>query len=424
MQMKQIFLKIGQNTLTLLAVNVSGAIFGFALAAVLGRGLGDAGFGRYTFVMSWLLTLLVFSEFGLSTVLTRDLAMNPASTPDYLINSIAAKLILALPGIGLLLFFAPQLAPQQNPEISAALRWGVIFLVAGLATSSFTGVFKARQTMAPILWITLAGQAMLLGGTLVLIWQQASLAALIGWAGLSQVVQFALAYLIFIRQYSLPSPTSSISNSFIKILLKIAWPFAVAGILAALQMRANMLLLAYLQGDQALGWYAAANRFAEAGRQLPGAFFTAVLPAMAALSVTRHTTPILQHTLHRAQWGLLAFGAAALAGSLLLGGPLIRLTYGAGYQPAVPILQLLAAALVPALQNSLFIIYLYVQGDEKFVNGLLATGIVINLGLCLWFIPAWGATGAAVALLFSEGMVYLLARLRVARFKQLNEKGQ
>jgi len=411
--MKHIFLRIGQNTLTLLAVNVSGAIFGFALAAVLGRGLGDAGFGRYTFVMSWLLTLLVFSEFGLSTVLTRDLAMNPAGTPDYLINSIIAKFLLALPAIGLLLFFAPQLAPQQNPEIIAALRWGVIYLVAGLATSSFTAVFKARQTMTPILWMTLAGQAILLAGTLALVWQRASLAALIGWAGLSQIVQLGLAHFIFTRRYSFSLPVQHISNSFIKLLLKIAWPFAVAGILAALQMRANMLLLAYLQGEQALGWYAAANRFAEAGRQLPGAFFMAVLPAMAALNAARHTAPALERTLHRAQWGLLAFGAAAVVGSLVLGGPLIRLTYGTGYQPAVPVLQLLAAALVPALQNSLFIIYLYARGDEKFVNGLLATGIAINLGLCVWFIPAWGAAGAALALLVAESVLYGLYRLRI-----------
>jgi O-antigen/teichoic acid export membrane protein len=43
--MQNIFLKIGQNTGILLLVNIAGAVLGFLMAAVLGRGLGDTGFG-------------------------------------------------------------------------------------------------------------------------------------------------------------------------------------------------------------------------------------------------------------------------------------------------------------------------------------------------------------------------------------------
>ena len=106
--LRNIFIKIGQNTAILLLVNIAGSIIGFLMAAALGRGLGDAGFGQYSFVMTWLLSFMLLTEFGLSTVLTRDIAAQPDHTHRYLINSIAAKSLLSLPAILILLFFAPQ----------------------------------------------------------------------------------------------------------------------------------------------------------------------------------------------------------------------------------------------------------------------------------------------------------------------------
>ena len=118
--MNRILLKIGGNTLVLLLVNGVGAIAGFLLAATLGRGLGNAGFGQYTLVITWLLTLMLFTEFGFSTVLTRDLAALPELTHAYLLNSLAAKGMLGLPVALLLLFAAPVLAVEQNAEVVAA----------------------------------------------------------------------------------------------------------------------------------------------------------------------------------------------------------------------------------------------------------------------------------------------------------------
>jgi O-antigen/teichoic acid export membrane protein len=50
--MPKTILKIGQNTSILLLLNLSGSVMGFLMAAALGRGLGDIGFGQYSFVMT------------------------------------------------------------------------------------------------------------------------------------------------------------------------------------------------------------------------------------------------------------------------------------------------------------------------------------------------------------------------------------
>jgi PST family polysaccharide transporter len=266
----------------------------------------------------------------------------------------------------------------------------------------------------------LSGQLVLLGGTFWLVWQQQPLFLIIAWAGLSQVGQCLLA-LAFYKNLSSDhfghSASWTINWTMIRELIVRAWPFALAGILAALQLRANVLILAYLQGDQALGWYAAANRFVETGKQLPAAFYSAMLPAMAAMVSARNTvqSQALQKTLTQSRLGLLAFGVLASLGALLLARPILTLTYGSDYQPATLTLQILTLTLIPASQNSLLIIYLYACGDERFVNLLTVIGIIINLGLCFWLIPTWGPAGVALALLVAESSLYVPYKLRATQ---------
>jgi O-antigen/teichoic acid export membrane protein len=417
--MRHILVKIGQNTGILFLVNVAGSVMGFLLAAALGRGLGDSGFGQYSFVMTWLMSLMLLAEFGLSTVLTRDLAAQPEQTHTYLVNSIVGKSLLSLPALLVLLFFSPQLATQQNQAVIPALHWGTFFLFSGLVYSSFTAVFRAHQHMTPILWLTLTGQTVLLLGTILLLLAHQPLYLLILWAGLNQLIQCGLAFRFYQKLEHRPQQSLGVQSKLIKTLLIRAWPFALAGLLAALQLRANSLILAYLQGDQVLGWYAAANRFVETGKQLPAAFYSAMLPAMAALAGAKNSqqSQALTATLSRSRLGLLTFSGIAVIGSLLLAGPVLSLTYGPAYLPATLTLQLLAFSLIPSSQNSLLIIYLYACGDEKFVNLLTVLGIIINLGLCFWLIPTWGAAGTALALLIGESALYLPYRLRVRRFQ-------
>jgi O-antigen/teichoic acid export membrane protein len=270
--------------------------------------------------------------------------------------------------------------------------------------------------MMPILWLTLGGQMVLFAGSLALILAQQPLFAIIAWAGLSQILQCGLAYGLYKRTISTSGGDDGIRVEMIKFLIVRAWPFALAGFLAALQLRANVLLLAYLQGDQALGWYAAANRFVEMGKQLPGAYYVAMLPAMAALAGAASPDQLqtLQKMFGQSRLGLLAFGLLAAAGALGLARPVLTLTYGSAYQTATTTLQILTLSLIPAAQNSISIIYLYANGDEKFVNLLTLVGIVLNLGLCFWLIPGWGPAGTAMALLIAEVGLYLPYRARVA----------
>src|SRR3954452_5486228 len=64
------------NTLILLVNNIGSAGLAFLISVVIGRSLGAEGLGQYAFVMAWLGPLISFADFGMGSLVTRDVAQN------------------------------------------------------------------------------------------------------------------------------------------------------------------------------------------------------------------------------------------------------------------------------------------------------------------------------------------------------------
>ena len=353
--MRTLLLRVGQNTAVLFGVKLISAVTGFGVAAVLGRGLGESGFGQYSFILAWLGSLVPLTEFGFNTILTRDLAAQPEQTARYFINTLVGKSLLALPTVLALLLLAPWLAPDQNTAVIAGLRWGVLWLCSSFVHSTITSIFMAYQQTTPILWLTVIGQDLLLSGFSWLVWQQTPLYTLIAWLSVGKTVE-AIVALFFYKQHLSAQivQRSLLAWDFFKQLWWRSWPFALAGLLVTVQLRANVLILGYLQGDQVVGWYAAADRLFEMGRELPGAFLAALLPALAAL-IGQREGQALQRSLQWSRWGLLLFSLLVTTAVFLLADFVVVLVYGRAFEPAATALQILMLTLIPASQNNLFI---------------------------------------------------------------------
>jgi O-antigen/teichoic acid export membrane protein len=184
----------------------------------------------------------------------------------------------------------------------------------------------------------------------------------------------------------------------IKLLLRRALPFAIGAALVALQARAGTILLERLSDTGQTGYYAAANRFVEAGRMLPNAFFGALFPMLAALAMQ----PLeMRRVFRRALLMLSIFGAAFGVG-VSLGAPLLIGLYGNAFEASVGVLQVLAWALLPAVLRAALTLYAYARGREVYANGVTALMLALQAALGLWAIPQHGAWGAACVTLGVE----------------------
>ncbi|MFZ4815727.1 MAG: oligosaccharide flippase family protein, partial [Phototrophicaceae bacterium] len=326
---------LSRNTLILLVGNTVGMGLAFAFSALLGRATGQTGLGVYAAVLAWVFPLTLLAEFGVNTLITRDLALDLTRTADYLAASAALRWRLGggvMIGIWLL---APLMS--DNPQGVMGLRLAAPLVLIEPTFGAYSAVFRARQTMRPIVWLNvgmLLCQIVLCAAAFALGYGVLAALGINTFTSLGRM----LAARWWVNPSLNPSPyrrgtyTPPLSCRGMiyhapttqPALLRRAAPFALAGVLAAVHLRAGFILLEALHGSAALGLLAAAWRFIEAARLFPHAFFDALLPTLSAEGKSARV-------LGRAYAVLIGYSIIAALGFALFGRGLIVWVYGAEF---------------------------------------------------------------------------------------------
>ncbi|MEM1434238.1 MAG: polysaccharide biosynthesis C-terminal domain-containing protein [Pseudomonadota bacterium] len=192
-----------------------------------------------------------------------------------------------------------------------------------------------------------------------------------------------------------------------RLIARRALPFGLTASLYLVYYQSDVVLLKYLQGDEAAGIY--------------GAGFAVIAAVYVFPSVVYQR--FMQPMLHRwAQFDALKFERAYRAGSasMMLAGLLaagvcalcadavVSLVFGVGYEKTVTVLYVLSVA-IPARFFGASAGASLSTGDHIAKKArILAVGALVNVLINLTTIPAFGAMGAAVSTVVTETLIALL----------------
>jgi len=383
--------RLSRSTAILIASNAGGAGLSFLLSALIGRALGEDGLGVYAVATAWSFSVSLLVEFGLGTLMTReitrDLVQIDTAASRYL-NAVALARIL-IGGAWMLLLVAAAPLLSDDPRVVTGIQVSAPLVIIFPYFTSFTAVLRAQNRMTPILWLNIG-----------MLTAQVLLTALVFAAGggviLALIVNVVTSAGQLIAAWSIyrwGNHYAGRDREALRPLMRRALPFALAALFALLQLRVSALLLERLVGASEVGYFTAANRFLDAVRLIPNAFYGAFFPTLTALAADR---PLLQRTFNQAMLALGGFGLVSSVGLILFASWLIPFAFGAGFDPAVGVLQVLAASLVFALLRGGRTLYWYALGREGYVNLINGLVIGIQIALSLWLIPERGALGAAL----------------------------
>ncbi|MFN8374026.1 MAG: oligosaccharide flippase family protein [Anaerolineae bacterium] len=378
--------RLSRHTLILTANNVGSAGLSFALSVLIGRALGTEGLGVYAAVLAWMFPLGLIAEFGVSTLLTREVAQNHALAEDYLRAALRTYVLMGSLCALLLWLLAPLLVSDR--AVVDGLRLSAPLLLVAPSFGAFTALFRAQGDMLPIPLLNIGMWLAQFALTLLVFLLGMGITAALVINVATSAVQLAAAWWVYRRRFRAAAAGLALP---LLPLLKRALPFAVGAALVALQARASTIMLERLSDTAQTGYYAAANRFIEAGRMLPNAFFGALFPTLAALAMQ---PLVMRRTFRRALLTLGAFGTAFGVG-VLLAAPLLIGLYGEQFGASVGVLQLLAWVLLPALLRAALTLYAYARGRETLANIVTGVMLALQIALGLWAIPTYGALGAA-----------------------------
>jgi O-antigen/teichoic acid export membrane protein len=396
--------RLGRNTVILLVSNVGGAALSFAIAALIGRVLGERGLGVYAVAMAWIAPLSLLVEFGLGTLMTRDLASDPERAPTLLRRVIRFRLTLGVPLMLVVIAAASLIASDGEIAVGLVVSAPMVLIVP--LVGAYTATFRARERMIPVAALNigmLAAQTALTAAILAAGW--GVVAALII-NTVTSAGQLAAAWVLYrwsegiLTQRREETPRKNNDGKTIPIedragyrtLIRRAFPFALAAVFAALHNRLTILMLESLTTTDQVGLFAAANRITEAARMFPNAFFGAIFPMLTALAADPAR---MAQVFRRAAWALTAFGVGTGLALTALGSLALTAIYGERFAAGAAGLALLGWALALSVLRGLWTIRAYADGRESHVNAVNAAVIALQMVLGLLLIPRFGVEGAA-----------------------------
>ncbi len=188
-----------------------------------------------------------------------------------------------------------------------------------------------------------------------------------------------------------------------------------AGVMLLLRM--DTLMVEHMQGHHEAGIYGAAVRLSELVYALSPMVVTLFLPQLAALKRQNEQRFRQMASLGASLVTLL--GMASAAGLWLIGPLLIHFLFGQEYEASTPVLLIHCLAAVPYFLAEWRYAILVALDRTRITAGLSWFAVAINFGLNLWWIPHYGALGAAWATLVSYGVSGLVSTWLIPELRWL-----
>lgn len=387
----------------MLTSQVISYILGFLYMMYMARYLGVAAFGILSVAIAFMRIFGTLSDFGLSTLMVREVARDKSLGPKYLANISVMKVILVSVTFGLIALTVNIMGyPARTITIVYLVGLSVIFM--GF-TQMFYGFFRAFERMEYQGIGQLLNAALIFVGVVLAIKYRFSIfvfALLYPFAGV-----IVLVYNLVITRLRFPAPSSASGTKalefdwgFWKRTLRQSWPLAAAGIFGTVYFMIDRIMLSKMKGDAVVGYYSAAYNLISALSFIPSAFAVSLLPVMSNYFKTSQSSLNKLYQYSVRYMYLLALPITV--GTVLLSKRIIYMIYDVEYLHSARVLSILVWAELFIFVEVIMSYMLLSINKQKIILINAVAGATLNVVLNFLLIPRMGGNGAALATVASD----------------------
>ena len=404
------------NTAALVVVRAANLGARVLLLLLIARQVPPSSFGLIVLALSIAEIGKVVADFGMDTLAIRQYAAGtPESHSRFAASLAAAKLIF---GAAVYLGLIGILGVTQ-PAAQARLGWiiGSTVLTALLVNFSldyFQSRLAARRVVVPVL----LSNAAITASALLLLPATDDLRLMVAFFPVIEAVTGVVLLARLGREGLLEKPRLAFDR--VPALVRRSLPIAATAIMIMTYSRMDVLVLSSRLNAAAVGAYGLAFRLTEPFQIAAATFGLSVFARFSSWLQRPLATPLRDQVL-RYGFATLAYGVLA---GLLLGAvaPPILERLLPQYAPSIPVLRILAGALVFRTLNATLAGILQGAGRFLLVAELAIWNLVFFFFLLQWLVGLYQAPGAALALLIGEAVNSVLQIGLVAREVSRNER--
>lgn len=394
--------RIARNTLVTMLGNAVAYAFGFFFTMYVARYLGAQGYGVLAFAIAFTAIFGIFTDIGMFNLISRQVARDETLAQKYIANVGALKLFLNAAVFGLIALTVSLLDyPSQTTFVIYLVGASVVFTSF---TQIFYGVFRGNERMEYSALALVVVSAANLGGALYVIrcgYGVVGIAIVYAASSLA-----ALLLTMTICTLTFAKPRLELDIPFLKEAMREAWPFALTSFLYSTYYWTDTVVISFIKGDEAVGWYNAAYRLLYVLTFIPIAYFGATFPVMSRLHISSPET--LRFTYERSMKYMLILGLPIGVGATLLADRIIAQIFGADFSSSVLALRILVWAVVLQLASGVFTTLFDSTNRQRTTALLIGISALSNLILDLILTPIYNIYGAAAATLGNAALLLVL----------------
>jgi O-antigen/teichoic acid export membrane protein len=397
---------IGLNTLVLMAGQIVQRLLALSTTVLVVRYLGPEHYGQLTFVITLVTLGSVFWDFGLNTLITKEVAGNTDLIAAHSGGAILIKSGLMIPVAAAMAFY---LSISGYPS-DALIAFGLF--AAGTFLSNLTGVFHAvffalHQMEYSAALDTLRGVVffILISATLFFSPDSKDLVRVVACYFAVFVLTSAIVTIIFVNRFGRPRFSTSFQD-YLR-LGKAAVPFVLTSMVNLILFRIDHLMISKLAGDFALGLYGAVYTIFEVIISFfPMIIMTSTFPVLA--ECFKNDRQRMAEIFNMLLKYFIVLSLPMSVGLILLREDIVWALYGSDYSSASSLLGILGACVWIFFLTTLISWTLTAADRQKIVFASNLIVMLANIVLNLLFIPRYGAQAAAAATLACEGFQLIL----------------
>jgi O-antigen/teichoic acid export membrane protein len=388
-----------KNTSALAIARVARLVSNFLLVFLLARTLSVSGLGVYSTVLSYYGLVTILVAVGVQGFLTREIARDLSRTNRYMVH---AGLITAVACLVVAVVFSLFFS-----QLGYSLETMQGFLIVNLALIPVTwmaiyeSVFIAHHKAEYVSYTVIISLVGRISVSLYMLLNGYGVLSLLATMVVFSYFSFAIQTYFLVRHIG--TPHWEFEFSFAVQMLKELRTFTAMGFLASVFAEIEILLLSFLQGEEAVGVYSAASKLIVMWFIIPDSYMRAVFPLMSQAHVDSPES--FHSTAERSVKYLQALALPLAVGVAITADKIIYLIYGPDFGASIPVLRWLALLLVPIYLNEVLWRVLVARDEQHLGLRAQIAGVISKGGVSLLAVPYISYIGTVLAM-YTTQIVY------------------
>ncbi|MGB2868535.1 MAG: flippase [Bacteroidota bacterium] len=401
--------RLSKNFLSLLLSDVARRLLGFLAVAYLARTIGLYGFGALSLALTVLSYVIMVSSGGLHVLGTREIAR--MDSPTLVGEILGVRLVNSLAAFAILFAVCYFVLRDDVVARLILITCSAAFFQSLFLEWYFQGkeemvVFSRARTASALLYL-------LVLVVFVRSVNDLMLAAVAGPVG--DMLAAVLMWKAYERRQG-PLRISLTPARWVS-LMKQAFPMGSGFVLAHVSINLPPIILGILFTASEVGIFSAASKLVFFLLMIDRIVATLLLPASVRLRT--ESVEALSSTLTTAMKWIILLGLPLSLGGMVLASKLFEIIFGGAFADSALVFRVMVWYFFLTMLHSVYMTGLLALRKEKEFGKVMAVSAAVYTVLCVVLTRWFGAPGAALGVVLSEGVTVVLMRKKLLDYLPL-----